>query len=64
MERLEVLPELPRLRWRLADLCGLYAAYAAAQVRSEFLVDLLMPMVLEQAPAFRAAQWLTLLSGA
>jgi len=54
-----VLAELPRaiLTFRPGDVAALLNAFAAAQVRSPFLFDLVTPFILEKAPMFTAIDW-------
>lgn len=57
------LGELPRviLAMRPADIAIVCSSFAAAQVKSPFLVDLVSPVILEKAPTFNTVEWLLLL---
>ncbi|CAK9015918.1 unnamed protein product, partial [Durusdinium trenchii] len=57
------LLELPRVleSARPADVAALCSSFAAAQVESRFLFDLVSPLVLEKAPALSATEWVLLL---
>eukprot|EP00913_Durusdinium_trenchii_P005749 g5363.t1 len=59
------LLELPRVleSARPADVAALCSSFAAAQVESRFLFDLVSPLVLEKAPALSATEWVLLLRG-
>eukprot|EP00435_Cladocopium_sp_Y103_P056291 s111_g19.t1 len=57
------LVELPRVipTMRPADIAIVCSSFAAAQVNSPFLVDLVSPVILEKAPTFNTVEWLLLL---